>query len=75
MKREWLADLRKQAKMSQQSVANIIGISRQYYGFIENGERDPSVNVAKRLGELFGFDWTIFYEDKSYKTLRNNNTA
>ncbi|GAB7387421.1 helix-turn-helix transcriptional regulator [Bacillaceae bacterium] len=75
MKREWLADLRKKAKMTHQSVAKAVGISRQYYGFIENGDRDPSVTVAKKLGNLLGFDWTIFYEDESYETLRKTNTA
>ncbi|MDO6448989.1 helix-turn-helix transcriptional regulator [Oceanobacillus profundus] len=39
-----------------------LGITRQYYGMIEKGERRPSVNVAKRIGELLGIKWTIFFD-------------
>lgn len=39
-----------------------LGITRQYYSMIEKGERRPSVNVAKKLGELLGVNWTVFFE-------------
>lgn len=72
IKRDWLANYRKEKKLTHQEVAEKVNISRQYYGFIENGERTPSVPIAKRLGKLFGFDWTIFFEDDCYKSLHSN---
>lgn len=39
-----------------------LGITRQYYSMIEKGERRPSVKVAKKLGELLGINWTVFFE-------------
>lgn len=73
-KRQWLEDIRKSKGMTHQEVADQIGVSRQYYGFIENG-KGLSVDVAKKLGNLFDFDWTIFFEDESYKSLHNKNSA
>lgn len=31
---------------------------------IELGERRPSVEVAKKIAAVLGFDWTRFYEDE-----------
>lgn len=39
-----------------------LGITRQYYSMIEKGERRPSVNLAKKLGEILGTNWTVFFE-------------
>lgn len=38
---------------SQQQVATAIGITKSHYGFIENGERIPSLPVALRLADYF----------------------
>ena len=35
------------------------------YSFIELGERRPSVEVAKKIASVMGFNWTRFYEDDS----------
>ncbi|SDN50785.1 transcriptional regulator [Fictibacillus solisalsi] len=49
---------------THQEIADLLGtgITRQYYGMIEKGERRPSVNIAKKLGELLGINWTVFFE-------------
>jgi len=44
-------------------MAEKVGISRQYYDFVENGQRRPSPEVAKKIAEALGFDWTRFYEN------------
>jgi transcriptional regulator with XRE-family HTH domain len=45
---------RKLKGITQQEIANRVGISRTYYSQIENGDRDPSAtiitNIAKALG-------------------------
>jgi len=30
---------------------------------IVNGKANPSVDVAKRIADVLGFDWTLFFED------------
>ena len=59
-----LKEVREKQGMTQEAVADKCGISRPAYGNIENGKRRPSVDVAKTLGELLGFDWTQFYDEK-----------
>lgn len=34
------------------------------YSKIERGEKNPSVDVAKKIAAVLGFDWTHFYEDQ-----------
>ena len=46
--------LRQQRKISQMDLAEVLGISRQYMGFIENDERTPSLDIVIKLAEAFG---------------------
>ena len=62
-KREWLIELRKEKNKTQQDVAIAGDISRQYYSFIESGERGVPVPTAKRIAAALGFDWQRFYEE------------
>lgn len=61
-KRIWLRNLREINDMRHQDVADIWGIHRTYYTLIENGERNPSVSLAKVAGRMFKFDWTLFFK-------------
>lgn len=60
---EWLKELRKSTKKSAADVATDVGVTAQYYNFIENGKRRPSVAVAKRIADVLGFEWTRFFEE------------
>ena len=66
--RKWLKDIREKKKLSQQSVANNVGITRQYYNQIENGERqkDLDLSMATKLAKIFdvSIDWIIAEEEK-----------
>lgn len=46
-------------------ISSKIGISESYYCLIENDKRTPSVNVAKKLGDLLQIEWADFYSDAS----------
>ncbi|MCD7805389.1 MAG: helix-turn-helix domain-containing protein [Oscillospiraceae bacterium] len=65
--RHWLIDIRKEAHMSQQAVADKAGISQSYYAGIESGARgNPlGVPIAKAIAAALGFEWTKFYEDSA----------
>ncbi|WP_445321747.1 helix-turn-helix transcriptional regulator [Oceanobacillus sp. FSL W7-1309] len=56
-----LVEKRKEKKLTQQEIADKIGVSRQYYNDIENEKRSPSVGLAQKIGDVLGIDWTIFF--------------
>lgn len=61
---EWLKTKRDEKTLSGAKVAGMSGITQQHYSLIENGERRPSVAVAKRIAAVLGFEWTRFFEDE-----------
>lgn len=52
--REWLKTLR--GDRSTADIAKLLGISQQYYSYIENGERQKRMNIqlCERISEVFG---------------------
>lgn len=63
IKKEWLIAYRKAKGLSQQEIADAIGINQSTYAGYETGDRKPSTKTAKKLGKVFDFDWTKFFED------------
>ncbi|MDF9482602.1 helix-turn-helix transcriptional regulator [Bacillus cereus] len=61
--REWLIEMRKEASKTQEYIARKAKISRSMYAMIENGERNPSVYVAKNIASILKFKWVLFFED------------
>ncbi|MFQ7191268.1 helix-turn-helix transcriptional regulator [Megamonas funiformis] len=53
---------------SQSDIANLVGISRQYYNSIENGLRRPSPEIAKKIANCLNF------KDEWYKLLENDTS-
>ncbi|WP_107841689.1 helix-turn-helix transcriptional regulator [Metasolibacillus meyeri] len=62
--RTWLKEIRMQKGYTQEFIADNAEIERAYYTMIEQGNRNPSVAVAKSIAACLGFDWTLFFEDK-----------
>lgn len=82
MKREKLYQLREAKNMTHEDVANAIKISRSHYGLIENGQRNPSYDVAQRLSKFFDcpieelFPDVIFFAGRCYvKKQKDKQTA
>lgn len=44
-----LESIRLERKLSHNEIADLSGISRSFYTLIENGNRTPSIKVAKRI--------------------------
>lgn len=57
-----LRKLREAANMLQSELAEKAGVRQSTIAMIENGTNRPSVNLAKKLGEIFNVDWKIFFE-------------
>ena len=63
--RTWLREMRDKRQLTQQQVADLIRTTQQHYSLIEKGEQRPSPLLAKRIAALFGFDWTVFFDDEA----------
>ncbi|UHA72151.1 helix-turn-helix transcriptional regulator [Paenibacillus sp. 481] len=58
--RKWL--IRFRGARTQIEVAKMASINRTSYSNIERGRRNPSVLVAKRIGQALGFNWHEFFK-------------
>ncbi len=60
-----LLNLRKQFEMTQDDVANILGMSRTTFSKYENGNANPPLQVLRKLADIYnvGLEYLIF--DKS----------
>lgn len=57
-----LKKLREDAGLSQNQLAKMCGKVRQTIGMIESGQNKPSIELAKKFGEIFGVEWKNFFE-------------
>lgn len=51
-----MKQLRQEQKMSQQELADRLGISRSAVGMYEQGRRDPDFELLDAIADLFGVD-------------------
>ncbi len=54
--RNQLVAARKKAGLSQGEIARRVGVSRQFYSMVENGVKNPSLEVALRIADVLGAD-------------------
>lgn len=57
----WLKEYRKKINKTQLQIANEVGITRQMIAALEKGAK-PSVKTAKKIGQVMGFDWKLFFD-------------
>jgi transcriptional regulator with XRE-family HTH domain len=60
----FLKELRQEQDISQEFLADKIGVSRPTYAQIENGTRDMSVKEAQKLAQFFGLSLSDFLAGK-----------
>ncbi len=69
--RHKLKSIRKSLLLTQEMAAEEIGISRSHYSQIEEGVRDPSLCIALRMKQVFGYpDDDIFLNANTPKESR-----
>ncbi|WP_213996438.1 helix-turn-helix transcriptional regulator [Tepidanaerobacter syntrophicus] len=61
--------------LTQEQLAMLIGVDRTTITKIENGSARPSVDNAKKIGKVLGFDWTIFFEADDDEDKKNCATG
>ena len=57
-----LKELRIAKGLTQEQLANECGVQRTTITMIELGVNKPSVELAKKLGEILEIDWKGFFE-------------
>lgn len=62
-----LKELRLAKNLTMKQVSQRAGIAECTYSLIETGKRRPSPEVAQRIGDILGFDWTKFYLHRKVK--------
>lgn len=45
--------LRKQARLTQEELAFKVGVDRSYMGFLERGERNPTLKTLMKIVQVF----------------------
>lgn len=61
--RKWLREVREEKELTQEHLAEKLGITRQHIGMLENGISSPSPKLAKKIASILGFEWTKFFDD------------
>ncbi len=55
---------REKKLLTQQQLAELVGVDRTLISKIESGVSTPSVATAKKIAAVLGFKWTRFFEDE-----------
>lgn len=57
-----LKEVRIKKKMTQEDLATKVGVTRQTISMIEQGRNEPSVALAKKIGEVLKIRWYKLFE-------------
>ena len=60
--RDWLREIRLNKHCSEVQVAKQAGIAQSSYHRLETGEKNPSVDTAKKIANVLEFHWTKFFD-------------
>ena len=66
---------RKKKRLTQQQLAELVGVDRTLISKIESGAATPSVTTAKKIAAVLGFHWTKFFEDECEDYERRDEDA
>ena len=49
-----IAELRRKSGLTQEKLAELVGVDRSYIGYVERGQRNPSMGVVYRIAKVIG---------------------
>lgn len=70
-----LEEIRNSKNLSQKQVAEKARISRTFYTHIENGNRTPSMKIAKRLADVLNLSLDEFFNALQVTKRNTKETA
>lgn len=59
---ERIKNARKQKEMTQEKLADMIGVTSTYIGFIEQGQRVPSIKTADKIARVLRIKLSDLFE-------------
>ena len=71
-KRKYLLEKRKEKNLSTKEIALILGISPTHYNDIENGKRNPSIELSLKISEFFKIPLTKILRGRTQFVTSNN---
>jgi transcriptional regulator with XRE-family HTH domain len=63
-KREYLKEARAAKGLTVRQIAPLLGVSFSHYSDIENGRRNPSIELSMTMAEFYGIDLSILLKDR-----------
>ncbi|OGK43427.1 hypothetical protein A2956_02465 [Candidatus Roizmanbacteria bacterium RIFCSPLOWO2_01_FULL_37_57] len=57
-----IKELREERKLTQEDLAFAIRVDRSYMGFIERGERNPTLEVIGRIAKALGIKLRVLFD-------------
>ena len=54
--------LRKELGLTQEDLAFEVGVNRSYMGFIERGERNPSLAMLNKIAKALGVSLSVLFQ-------------
>jgi len=66
-----IKQLRKDRKIQQQELADLVKINRSYLSAIENGNMLPTIDVLLEIARALNCKYTDLYEDKDLNIIKN----
>ncbi len=70
IKRDWMKEARKDKGLKTREIAEIFGVSFQHYNDIENGRRNPSIELSMQMANFFDVPVEKFFIDRTKFTKR-----
>ncbi len=64
-----IAVLRGERRISRQELADIVGVNVQTVGYLEREEYNPSLDLAFRISEYFGFPVEFVFSAEPMKSM------
>lgn len=64
-KRTWMQEARKGLKLTNREMADKFNISYSHYNDIENGRRNPSIELSKVMAKFFNVPLEKFFNERT----------
>jgi transcriptional regulator with XRE-family HTH domain len=73
MKKLIIKQIREDSRISQQELANAIGMNRSYLSAIENGKFIPYVDTLLEIARALNCKYTDLYEEEDLENIKDYN--
>lgn len=64
-KRAWLLQARNELGLTTKGIADELGISHTHYNDIENGKRNPSIELSIKMADFLGIPVIKFLRERT----------